>query len=116
MKTFQTTPNNNDIFIAKSGQMAIATELEALINICENVVQTMLGELVLQGDTGMPNFQLIWNGAPNIAQAENALREALFGVEGVIDVPELSAFVQDNILRYSATIKSIYGQGAIGVV
>lgn len=115
MKTFQTGANN-DIFIATNGNLSITTDLTALMNICENVVQTMLGELILQGDTGLPNFQLIWAGAPNLAQAENALREALMGVEGVIDVPELSAFVTDNILRYSATIKTIYGQGEIGVV
>lgn len=106
---------NNDVYIAPSGQMAIATELTALMDVCEKTVQTMLGELILQGDTGIPNFQLIWNGAPNIAQAEAALRESLIGVDGVIDVPELSAFVENNVFRYSAIIQTIYGIGAIGV-
>lgn len=115
MKTIHTS-TNNDIYISPSGHMAIATELTALIDVCEKTVQTTLGELILQGDTGIPNFQLIWNGAPNISQAEAALREALMGVEGVVDVPELSAFVEANVFKYNATIKSIYGIGAIGGV
>lgn len=75
----------------------------------------MMGELVLQGDVGIPNFQLIWNGSPNIAQAENSIREALLGVDGVTDVSELSAFVSDNVFRYSAVINTIYGGTTIGV-
>ena len=114
MKTIHTA-TNNDVYIAPSGQMAIATELTALMDVCEKTAQTMLGELILQGDEGIPNFQIIWNGAPNISQAEAALREALMGVDGVIDIPELSAFVEANIFKYNATIKSVYGIGVIGV-
>jgi len=114
MKTIR-TGTNNDLYIS-AGKIAIGTELTALIDVCEKVVQTMLGELVFQGDEGIPNFELIWNGAPNVAQAEASIRNALMGVDGVLDVPELIAFVQNNTFVYSATIKSIYGTGAIGGV
>jgi hypothetical protein len=112
LKTFHTFINN-DIYIAPSGRLAIATELEAVMKVCENVVQTMMGELILQGDEGIPNFQLIWNGAPNIAQAEASIREALMNVDGVIDVVELTSFVEANIFKYNAIIKTKYGTGAI---
>lgn len=107
--------DNNDLYIAPNGQLAIASNLTALAQTCEQSIQTMMGELVLQGSQGIPNFQLIWSGAPNIAQAENAIREAIMAVDGVTDVPVLSAFVQNNILKYNATIKTIYGEVALGL-
>lgn len=109
------TNSNNDLYIAPNGQLAIKSELSALAQTCEHVVKTMMGELILQGDTGIPNFQLIWGGAPNIAQAENSIRESLLGVSGVEDVTELSAFVSNDVFRYSAAIKTIYGEVSLGL-
>lgn len=107
--------SNNDLYIAPNGQLSISSDLSALSQTCEHVVKTMMGELILQGDVGIPNFQLIWNGAPNIPQAENSLREALIAVQGVTDVTELEAFVKDNTFFYNATIKTIYGEVSIGL-
>lgn len=115
MRTFASDGISNDLYIATNGKLAIASELSALSQVCEHVVKTTLGELILQGDEGIPNFQLIWNGAPNIAQAENSIREALLNVDGVLDVPELTAFVSNNIFSYSATIKTIYGGTTLGL-
>jgi len=109
------TNNNNDLYIAPNGQLAINSDLSALSQTCEHVVKTMMGELILQGDTGIPNFQLIWGGAPNIAQAENAIRESLLNVIGVEDVTELSAFVSNDKFVYNATIKTIYGEVSLGL-
>ena len=106
--------NNNDLYIAPNGKLAISSELKAIAQTCEQSVQTMLGELVLQGDTGIPNFQLIWTGAPNIAQAEVALRDAILNVSGVTDVTSLKALVKDNVLVYNATIQTIYGGTTLG--
>ena len=109
------TNSSNDLYIASNGQLAINTELSALSQTCEHVVKTMMGELILQGDEGVPNFQLIWGGAPNIAQAENAIREALLRVSGVEEVTELSAFVRDGVFVYNATIQTIYGGVSLGL-
>ena len=109
------TNSNNDLYIAANGQLAIKSELSALAQTCEHVVKTMMGELILQGDEGIPNFQLIWGGAPNIAQAENAIREALSRVSGVEEVTELSAFVSNDKFVYNATIKTIYGEVSLGL-
>ncbi len=115
IKTIQ-TGINNDLVLTPSNSIGVSTDLEAVIQICEHVVKTMLGELILQGDQGVPNFQLIWNGAPNIPQAQNAIREALLSVEGVTTVTQLTAFVQNNTLYYNATIQTIYGEASLGGV
>lgn len=114
MKTLATGANN-DLYLGPSGQLALSSDLEAVSQTCEHVVKTMMGELILQTDQGIPNFQMIWNGAPNLAQAENALREALLGVKGVLAVPQLSAFVENHVLIYNATIETIYGEAALGL-
>jgi len=113
--TTLTTGTNNDLVLSSSGSVSLSTGLSAIMQTCEHAVKTSLGELVLQGDEGIPNFQMIWSGAPNIAQAENALREALMKVEGVESVPELSAFVSENILYYNAVINTINGEANLGL-
>lgn len=114
MKTLATN-GNNDLYVAPNGLLSVSTDLAALAQTCEQVVKTMMGELILQTDQGIPNFQVVWSGAPNLAQAENALREALLGVEGVTNVPLLSAFVENNVLIYNATIETIYGEASLGL-
>jgi hypothetical protein len=109
------TDSNNDMFIDTSGSVAMYTDVNAVLQSCEHAVKTMRGELVLQGDIGMPNFQLIWNGAPNIPQALSAARTALMAVPDVIGISELSAFVQNNVLYYNATIETIYGEVSLGI-
>ena len=114
MRTF-TTDQNNDLYLTPSNSVAISSDLQAIMDTCEYTVQTVMGELILQGDVGIPNFQLIWNGNPNIPQAENALREAIMPVDGVTGVSELSAFVENNVLKYNATIQTIYGEAPLGL-
>ena len=105
--------DNNDPYINNAGQIAINTELQATTQTCEHAVKTQLGELVLNEDTGVPTFSLIWNGSPNIPQATAALRTVLLSVTGVTDVTALDVVVKDNIFSYNATIQTIYGEAVI---
>ena len=109
------TDSNNDLFVNPNGSIAVSNDIDAVLNICEHVAKTMRGELVLQGDVGMPYFEAVWSGVPNIPQAESALRRAWLGVDGVKGVDDLTVFVQDNVLYYNATIQTIYGEAAIGL-
>lgn len=106
---------NNDLFVNTSGSISVSTNQDALVFMCEHVAKTILGELVLQGDVGIPYFQTMWNGTPNLAQAENALRAAWLNVDGVLGIVSLASFVQDNTLFYNATIKTVYGEVSLGV-
>lgn len=93
----------------------MSSDQDAMIMLCEHVAKTVLGELVLQGDVGIPYFQTVWNGSPNLAQTESALRSAWLGIDGVLDVTALTTFAQNGVLYYNATIKTIYGEASIGV-
>lgn len=112
MITFYTN-DKNDIYLNTAGRIDMKTDIYAVLQACRNAAQTLLGELVLQGNVGIPNFQLIWSGSPNLIQYENALRTTFLGIQNVDDVTELDVFVENNVLKYNATIKTIYGEGSI---
>lgn len=105
--------SNNDIYIGPDGNLATATELQAVIQAAEQAVKTQLGEMIFAVDQGLPNFSAIWNGAPNTAQFEAYLRQTLLAVEHVIGIQEVSITVANNVLSYTATIETDYGQGAL---
>jgi hypothetical protein len=105
--------NNNDIFIDNSGNLSISVDQDALLQACAQAAKTQLGEMVLATNQGVPNFQTIWAGSPNVVQYESALRNAITSVTGVIDILSLDISVSNNVLSYTATIQTIYGTGAI---
>lgn len=104
---------NNDLYIGRDGNLVIFFGLDAVLQACEHAVKAQLGEMVLATDQGIPNFQLIWNGTPNLIQWEAALRRAISQVSDVIEVVSLVATQDGNVLNYTATIRTIYGEGSI---
>ena len=111
-----TVDKNNDLVLATDGNLSISSDLEAVMQACEHAAKAQLTEMVLSTDTGVPNFQTIWQGSPNLIQFEAGLRRQLLAVTGVIEVQELTTAVVDDVVRYSATIRTIYGEGALNGV
>jgi len=95
-----TTPNNND-------------QLQAVMFACNTASKAELGEMVLQTNLGIPNFQLIWVGVPNIPQWRAALIATFKRIPGVVDVLTLNTSYTKNILSYTAVILTSYGQGTL---
>lgn len=111
---------NNDIYLDSNGNLAIATGLTAVMQACQQAAQTLYGEMVLQIDQGIPYFQVVFVGTPNIAQFEAALRSAWLEVNGVTQVASVTiiqtgtnAVEPLNTLGYTAVIDTIYGQGTL---
>ncbi len=111
-KTFSVN-ENNDIFIGNDGNLSISAGLQAVLFVCANAAKAQLGEMVLQVEQGIPNFQTIWSGSPNVAQFEAALRTTLLNVADVTEVSNLSIAISNNVLSYTTTINTIYGNGII---
>ena len=108
------TDSNNDIQLTNTYSVALGTGIDAVKASCEYAVKTMIGELIFQGDNGIPAFNLIWSGNPNIPQAENAIREVLLGVENVTGVSSIEAFVNGEIFNYTAVIETTFGTTTLG--
>lgn len=102
--------DRNDIYIGANGNLAMAANAEAVKLACASASKAQLGEMVLAVLLGIPNFQVVWVGAPNIAIFERYLRNALLAVPGVTGIKSLTTSESDNKLKYVAEINTIYGE------
>ena len=118
----------NDLYLGSGGNIVLEgitkdndDQLRATLNACQNAAQTLLGECIFNTTRGLPNFQVIWNGKPNIALWEVALREILSDVPGVnlIDsvvfqrATDTTQYTSNDILIYTVTIITEFGAGTI---
>lgn len=105
--------SNNDLYIGTDGSLAIATALQATLQAAQQAAQTQLAEMEYAVDQGLPNFAVVWNGAPNVSQFDAALRRALLSTPHVTGVKDLTITRAGNALNYSATIITDYGPGVL---
>lgn len=107
----------NDIYLDDDGNIALSFDLQALVEQCSQVGRTLLGEMVLNTDLGLPYFQTMWTGVPNIPQFVAALRQSFLNVNGVIEVVSIEHTQGDlqpsDTFSYTATIRTIYGTGVV---
>lgn len=104
---------NNDIYIGPDGNLVLISGINAILQACEQAAKTQLGEMVLETNQGIPNFQTVWVGTPNLQQWEAALRLALQNVPGVIGIKSIAFSTQNGVLSYNAVIETDEGIGAI---
>lgn len=105
---------NNDIHLGPDGHLAMNTELAALLQTCEHAMQALRGEMVYATERGMPYLETVWGAAPNLRLFEDAARGTLNSIEGVEHIISFSCLAEDNILKYWATIQSVYGTFELG--
>jgi hypothetical protein len=103
--------SNNDLYLDEFGNIAFAFDLTAITQQCQQAAKTLLGEMVYDINNGIPYFQTLWVGTPNIVQYTSALRRAFLAVGGVVEVVSLLTSQSDNTLSYSAAIRTIYDNG-----
>lgn len=104
---------NNDLFVDSSGNLAQVQDIDACKESAQQAAQTQLAEMQYHVDRGIPNFAVLWNGHPSVAQFEAALRRELMKVTNVVDVPELSTQLIGDRVQYAVTIKTTFGTVAI---
>jgi hypothetical protein len=104
---------DNDIFVDASGRLAVNTGFAACVQTCEHVMQAVLGEMLFHQEAGLPYFETVWNGAPNLRIFDSAARKALLGVRGVLAVTSFSSAIEDNALKYRAEIRTEYGAATV---
>lgn len=105
--------SNNDIYVGKDGNLAIAYDIEATLFACAQAAKAQFGEMVLAVNQGIPNFQTVWVGAPNIPQFEAYLRAAILAVSGVVRIINLTTTIANNVLSYRIVILTNFGQAIL---
>ena len=107
------TDSNNDLYLGSNGNIVILQSQSAVVAACRSASLLSLGEAVLATTTGIPFFQAVFNGQPNIAVFQSYLRTAILNVPGVLSIQNLTTNVNGGVLSYSVTIQSIYGETVI---
>lgn len=103
----------NDIYINSSGNIVMLSGIEAIAQCCQTACMTQLSECVLQKGLGLPNFQTVWNGVPDLAIWESYLQNTILAVSGVTQVYSVNITVGNNQLNFVAKINTIYGSTTI---
>lgn len=104
----------NDLFVdPTTGNLVIADSLSAVITSCKQASQAQLTEMVLAVNQGMPAFQTVWTDAGSVPQYEAALRATLSQQPQVLEVVSVDVVIENNMLTYSATIRTTYGEAII---
>lgn len=100
----------NDIYLGPDGNIAVVRDLDAVIQDCESMMYTQLGEVALDTSIGVPTLDTIWLGWKP-GQFEAAARAALAPVPGVVAVRTFEITRAGGVAFYTAQIETIYGIG-----
>lgn len=103
----------NDLFVDGSGNLAQVRGILAVSQSAQQAAQTQLGEMQYHVDRGLPNFTVLWNGHPSLAQFEAALRRELSKTTNVLSVPKLSTKIRGETVVYNVTIDTTFGATTI---
>ena len=109
MTTTFGTNASNDIYLDSSGNLAFLSGQSAVESACAVASQMQLGEAIYQTNLGLPAFETIFSGVPNVAIYESYLRTTLMNVPGVVSVTSITSKVENNTFSYTATIESVFG-------
>lgn len=108
MKTFSVDSQTSDLQ-TQNGFLVIATGRDCIAQQCSQAMRTILGEMLYAADKGIPYFQVVWTGSPNLLAFEAAARAALLAVPGVLFVNSFSARIAANELIYSVELSTTDG-------
>lgn len=107
MKTLAVN-QNIDLYLTRSGSLAVAEGLDAVRFSCEQAVRAIRGEMLYAADQGMPVFETAFRQL-QIPQFEAAARATLLAVPNVVGVDAFDVGVSGDVLRYTAAIRSTFG-------
>lgn len=113
MTTQLAVNGENDIYLDDLGNLAIAFDLDAALQGCQQAAQAQRGEMQYHVDRGVPNLRTLWSGAPSVAQFRAAVRRELQLCTDVIDVPRLDATLAGEAAVYTADIRTVFGTGVV---
>ena len=111
MRTISVDDNGDRV--TKNGLFVYLIDIEAVQQTCEQAVQQQLKELQYDQTKGIEYFNNVFTGTPNFQLFESQARNQILNIDGVTGISSFTYEQVDNELLYSATIKTIYGNGEI---
>jgi len=112
MKTLG-TDIDNDIYLGADGNIAIISALPAASQTAEHYGKTLRMEMIQEYDLGIPFFITAFGAEASIPQFEAAMRERILQTPEVLSITSFETTQDGEVLRYTATIETSYGQTTI---
>lgn len=107
---------NRDIFVNESGNFVFLNDIEAVAEVTEAYVRTARNEMIHKMTKGMPYFESIFAGVASIPQFEASFRARMKEIPEVRAVTQFRAYFEDGVIKYDATIQTIYGEARLSNV
>lgn len=106
---------NNDIHVDSYGNIATFVDAEALANVVYNVDKTNKGECPLDTSLGIDYFNTVFASPPNLKlfRTQNILETEKLDEVIAVDEFSFNYDSENNILKYTKIIDSIYGEVAV---
>ena len=111
-RTFQANANN-DLFIGTDGNLSIVTGINAVLQGCQEAVETLRGELVFFPTEGVDYENTVWDGGPNIVEFDRQAQAEILKVNGVVRVIDFESSISGDTLTYTAQILTSFGTGTV---
>lgn len=111
-RTLASHPETHDLVRGRDGNLVVAEGIDAVGFNCKTAMQAQLGEMQFAADKGMPTLATAWNKF-NPTQFEAAARVILLAVPGVLAVDAFAVFREGETLRYTAAVRTAYGEAAL---
>ena len=113
MKSFL-TDENNDLKLDGVRNIAIGEDIDAVVQLVQNALNTLRGEIQLDTSLGVPYFETILNKqAPNVSVWESYMVEEAEKVDGVVRVNNIQTRIANNVLSYTMEILTVYGKAKV---
>ena len=104
---------NCDLFVDANGDIALAVGMEAYAQIVNAKMRTVLGELPMDVNGGLPYFQTIFKDSSMVDVFEAEAIKMLEGIDFVSSVESFTCEVRGDVLYYTAEI--VTDKGAMTV-
>lgn len=101
---------NNDLTLNSDGNLDICSNRDAAVNICRHYALAARNEMLHKYNRGMPFLTTIFTRNSNVFQFEAAFRARMRELDFVDGVSSFDATIEDGVLKYTAFIKTTYGE------
>lgn len=102
--------NKRDIFLNADKRISITEGIEAVAQSTKSAVELQQGEAIFSPQRGVPTDRAVWSGTPNLPQFELFARKQILAKPEVKEVPNFDVEVNGELLSYTATIKTTFGE------
>lgn len=107
------TDIDNDMMIGGDGNILVVSGVEAVSQTAAHYAQTILNEMIQDYDRGVPFFIVAFGPSVSIPQFDAAMKARIMQSPGVTAIRSFETTQDGDVLRYTATIETIYGSAKI---